>query len=134
MFKFIISFYVILILFKITIGLIHLIKENLNLLCECKSSETTIILLFFKNIATVHPSTFDGLNSLQEIRLSNNQLTTIHLSTFNGLNSLQYLYLYNNRLTTIDPSTFIGLNSLQELSLSNNQLTTIDPSTFIGLN
>ncbi len=59
MFKFIISFHVILILlFKITIAQIHLMKENLNLACGCKSSESTIILLFFKNIATIHPSTY----------------------------------------------------------------------------
>ena len=130
MFKFIINFYVLILLFKLTIAQIHLTKENLNQVCRCNSSQSISINLILKKITSIDSSTFNGLNSLQDLTLYNNQLTTIHPSTFNGLNSLQDLDLQYNQLKTIHPSTFNGLNSLQRIYLTYNQLTTLDPFTF----
>ena len=109
MFKFIINF----LLFKITIAQIHLTKDNLNQVCNCVSSAAlTWIDLSYKNITTIDPYTFNGLNSLQRIMLHNNQLIRIEPSTFTALISLQLLWLSSNQIATIDPSTFRGLNSL----------------------
>jgi Leucine-rich repeat (LRR) protein len=109
MFKLIINF----LFFNITIAQIHLTKDNLDQVCGCKASQTAFIILWNKNITTIDPSTFNGLNSLHTLWLQNNQLTTADQSTFNGLNSLKELNLNNNQLTKVEPSTFNGLNSLQ---------------------
>jgi len=126
MLKFIIYF----LLFEIAIAQIRLTKDNLDQVCRCNSSQSTKIFQSNKNITTIDPSTFNGLNSLQYLDLSNNQLTT---STFNGLNSLQQLRLENNQITTIDPSTFNGLNSLYQLRLESNRITKIEEETFKDL-
>jgi hypothetical protein len=55
---------------------IHLNKDNLEILCNCKS---------IKSDATIDQSTFNGLHSLQILWLSSNQITTIDQYTLNGL-------------------------------------------------
>ncbi len=95
---------------------IHLNKTNLASQCSCVPMQTTFISLSYKNIKTIHPATFTGLTSLQELYLSSNQISSIDPTTFTGLKSLTLLLLSINQISSIDPATFTGLTSLQFLS------------------
>jgi Leucine-rich repeat (LRR) protein len=78
--------------------IIHLNKINLANICECNPFESTTIYLSGKVIATIDPSTFNGLTSLQVLYLDLNQITSIEASTFTGLTSLQTIYLQHNNI------------------------------------
>ena len=52
-----------------------------------------------------------GLNNLQKMNLSYNQLTELKDNSFINLNNLQVLYLDINQLTELKENTFIGLNN-----------------------
>ena len=123
MLKFIINVYALFLLFdnyQITKAQINLSKSNLDSLCNCKSSQSYGMNLNNKSISTNDQTTFNGLTSIRELWLSNNQLTSLHLLTFSGLNLLQTLLLSNNQLATINYLTFNGLTSLRELNLDSN--------------
>ena len=59
-----------------------------------------------------------------------NKLTRIISYTFQPLNQLKRLILTNNEIETIDRSAFFGLNNLEELDLSSNKLTEIKSYIF----
>ena len=86
-----------------------------------------------KNISALKPGDFDGLSSLQDIRLDRNQLRTLPPEIFSGLSSLQTLYLGNNQLTSLPENLFSGLSSLRDLYLHQNQLTSLHANLFSGL-
>ena len=78
---------------------------------------------------------FDGLGSLNELRLDQNQLTSLPADVFDGLSSLAELFLALNRLTSagLPADVFDGLSSLWRLQLLGNQLTTLPDGLFEGL-
>ncbi len=78
-------------------------------------------------------TTIPGLDTLETLNLSNNQLTALHPTIFTPLTQLQRLNLTHNQLTTLDPALFSSLTQLQHLGLHNNQLTTLDPALFSSL-
>ncbi|XP_070557532.1 leucine-rich repeat-containing protein 4-like isoform X2 [Ptychodera flava] len=75
----------------------------------------------------------DGLNSLENLNLAENQLETLPNDVFNSLSSLQVLTLNGNRISTITPSTFDPTPQLRKLYLSNNQLTDLKEHMFKNL-
>ena len=86
-----------------------------------------------KNISALKPGDFEGLSSLQELRLESNQLRALPADIFSGLSSLRRLYLGNNQLTSLPPDVFSGLTALHDLHLHNNQLTSLPVDLFAGL-
>ena len=76
---------------------------------------------------------FDGLTSLEELRLWGNRLTSLPEDIFSGLSSLQTLRFGLNQLTTLPSGLFEGLTSLTDLRMIGNRLTTLPDSIFVGL-
>ena len=74
-------------------------KDNLASLCNCNPSQSKNIDLSVLKITKIEPNTFNELNSLKKLILSNNQLTSIDSITFDGLSSLEVLDLYDNKIT-----------------------------------
>ncbi|CAF0996746.1 unnamed protein product [Adineta ricciae] len=71
---------------------------------------------------SIDDDAFDGVDSLNELFLSNNSLHKVTSHTLNGLKSLQTLDLSNNRLRCIDQGSFDQLQTLSELNLQSNPL------------
>ncbi|XP_029439400.1 LOW QUALITY PROTEIN: toll-like receptor 13 [Rhinatrema bivittatum] len=76
---------------------------------------------------------FQGLHSLQELKLGNNILLEISDSLSPNLKMLQLLELRVNKLSLIKAKTFQYLSSLLFLNLVDNQIETIEPGAFDGL-
>uniref|UniRef100_A0AAQ5Z1Z4 Si:ch211-237i5.4 n=1 Tax=Amphiprion ocellaris TaxID=80972 RepID=A0AAQ5Z1Z4_AMPOC len=91
------------------------------------------------------PLSFEYLDNLEKLDLSNNQLTSIGPGVLRGLSRLRQLYLQNNRLTEYKGLFFVdGLQlipskslpvrlSIQVLQLSNNNISQIDPDALAPL-
>ena len=77
---------------------------------------------------------FDALNSLKQLNLSKNNLSELKEGCFDGLNLLTYLFLSNNDLSELKKRCFDGLNSLWCLYLSKNNLRKLPKGCFNGLN
>ena len=52
--------------------------------------------------------------------MSRNKITQIEKETFQGLNNLTTIILSENQITHIEKETFRGLNSLKEIQLHRN--------------
>ena len=86
-----------------------------------------------KNISALKPGDFDGLSSLQDIRLDRNQLRALPADIFSGLSSLRTLYLGDNQLTSLPADVFSGLSALTDLFLHENRLASLPVDLFAGL-
>ena len=86
-----------------------------------------------QGLTSLRADDFDGLTSLQEFSLSNNQLAELPEGLFDGLTGLQELYLSGNQLAELPEGLFDGLTSLQWLELSGNQLAALPEGVFDGL-
>ena len=86
-----------------------------------------------KNISALKPGDFDGLSSLQDIRLDRNQLRALPADIFSGLSSLRALYLGDNQLTSLPADVFSGLSALTDLFLHENRLARLPVDLFAGL-
>jgi Leucine-rich repeat (LRR) protein len=74
------------------------------------------------HVELIKNKTFNGLKSLEVLRLEENLLTELHGYEFADLESLRELYLHNNLLRFIALDTFINLKFLQVLRLDGNLL------------
>ncbi len=74
-----------------------------------------------------------GIDRVEWLSLSENQLTTLSVGAFANMPQLQRLSLANNKLTELTPGAFASLPQLQRLYLYNNQLTTVAADTFAQL-
>ena len=86
-----------------------------------------------KNISALKPGDFDGLSSLQDIRLDRNQLRALPADIFSGLSSLRTLYLGDNQLTSLPADVFSELLALTDLFLHENRLASLPVDLFAGL-
>ena len=93
----------------------------------------TALYLNGRNITALKVGDFDGLTSLEELRLYNNQLTTLPEDIFDGLTALTTLRLYGNQLSALPEDIFDELIALTTLQLGLNQFTTLPGSIFDGL-
>ena len=135
MFKLIIKILAIIFLFQQEIikAQIVLNKDNLANLCNCNPSESNLIKLSALKITKIEPNTFNELDSLEKLILSDNLLTDIDPITFDGLNSLETLDLSNNKINKIEQDSFKGLNSLVTLSLEFNNIVSLNKNAFLGM-
>jgi Leucine-rich repeat (LRR) protein len=75
--------------------------------------------------------TFQYLNSLKYLNLSNNRLNSLDAFIFGFLYNLSDLHLASNNISFINGRCFFNLRNLKKLVLSNNQINSTD---FLQLN
>ena len=95
--------------------------------------KSTLGHLYGNAFAKLTSNMFIGLDSLQELTLTSNQISSIEARSFNGLSNLKTLYLFGNAFAKLTSNMFIGLDSLQELILTSNQISSIEARSFNGL-
>lgn len=86
------------------------------------------------HIKTIEADCFAKLTNLKTLSLTRNKLSLIHRGLFSGLKNLRKLYLKGCSIKLIEKDTFKQLTSLQALDLSSNLIRQIDQSFFDGLN
>jgi Leucine-rich repeat (LRR) protein len=87
--------------------------------------------LSHRNIVSIDPDTFRGLNLLVTIRLDHNSIREIQAGTFQGLRNLTTIYLNFNNIARLSSGSFNDLRSLIEINLNRNSIARItEPSTF----
>ena len=85
------------------------------------------------SIREILPYTFDGLESLRAILLSNNFIAGLSpLSFQRGLTNLEAINLEFNMIASIPPQSFAHLLSLTNLFLNYNRITVIGNMAFPG--
>jgi Leucine-rich repeat (LRR) protein len=92
-------------------------------------SQTHLITLdlssnLIKNITS--NKTFQYMNSLKSLNVSNNKLNSIQPFVFGFLYELNNLNLASNNLSTLNKNCFFSLNKLEILKLGFNQLKSLD--------
>lgn len=87
-----------------------------------KNSEISILYIQYNNIVYLTKHVFDGVKSVEEIHLNNNNIYYIEDMTFMtlGRKSLTYLSLRGNALTQID---FLSDTSLKYLDVGLNKIS-----------
>ena len=81
----------------------------------------------------MEPAAFTGLDSLEELVLSNNVITSLERGMFDGLESLEELQLDNNTINLMEDRIFEHMGRLQRLDLSHNDISVLTPETLQGL-
>jgi len=77
--------------------------------------------LSYINLAELEPNAFDGLNKLEELNLSCNNLT--ELNKFPKLAKLVELNLEKNQIKSMEKNVFERLRKLTNLNLSHNKVS-----------
>ena len=83
-----------------------------------------------RGIPSLRSADFEGLSSLQELYLHNNQLSSLPEDVFKNLSSLQTLYLKGNDLSNLPEGVFRGLSNLTRIDLSSNDLSSLPEGVF----
>lgn len=85
--------------------------------------------LYSNNITSIQPGTFRHLQALEELDLGDNRnLRTLDPDVFRGLERLQSLHLYRCQLSSLPDTIFRNLFSLQYLYLQENNLRCLQVS------
>ncbi len=95
----------------------------------------------FCQISNISQNAWIGLDRLQTLNLSDNNLERLTSGLFGGLPSLRTLLLTRNRIglietgtpSTVESGAFHHLKNLQFLDLGQNRLTTLSGDMFLGL-
>uniref|UniRef100_A0A3Q0RMP5 Leucine rich repeats and immunoglobulin like domains 1 n=1 Tax=Amphilophus citrinellus TaxID=61819 RepID=A0A3Q0RMP5_AMPCI len=78
-------------------------------------------------IRQVEGLTFQGLSSLEVLKLQRNSISKLTDGAFFDLARMKVLHLDYNSLTEVNSGSLYGLTSLQQLFLSNNSIARINP-------
>uniref|UniRef100_A0AAQ5Z5B7 Ig-like domain-containing protein n=1 Tax=Amphiprion ocellaris TaxID=80972 RepID=A0AAQ5Z5B7_AMPOC len=78
-------------------------------------------------IRQVEGLTFQGLSSLEVLKLQRNSISKLTDGAFWDLAKMKVLHLDYNSLTEVNSGSLYGLTSLQQLFLSNNSIARINP-------
>uniref|UniRef100_A0A3Q1K4B4 Ig-like domain-containing protein n=1 Tax=Anabas testudineus TaxID=64144 RepID=A0A3Q1K4B4_ANATE len=78
-------------------------------------------------IRQVEGLTFQGLSSLEVLKLQRNSISKLTDGAFWDLAKMKVLHLDHNSLTEVNSGSLYGLTSLQQLFLSNNAIARINP-------
>lgn len=79
------------------------------------------------------PESFDSLQELQDLDISNNPLSDAFVSLLNPLKSLEYLDMSYCNLGYVSNKTFTQMTSLKKLKMSGNILHTLEEGLFTNL-
>lgn len=88
------------------------------------------IAISIKNYGFKKFQKFEGLNKLQELFVTRNDLKSLEGNEFSSLVFLKVLSLKLNEITEIPANQFETLTSLNELYLDENRLSSIDKNLF----
>jgi len=91
------------------------------------------LLLNNNPLETLDSSSFDNLDQLQMVDLSDCQIHELGEYSFSNLRQLRSLQLQQNRLSKLENYTFGQLHELRSLNLQNNRLETLSRETFCDL-
>ncbi|XP_078356302.1 uncharacterized protein LOC144641129 [Oculina patagonica] len=91
------------------------------------------LVLANNKISHLHKEAFWGLEKLNYLDLSFNELKMIHAGVFVGCPIMAALNLSSNLITEIQDDSFEELKQLGRLDLSRNQLREISNTTLYGL-
>lgn len=82
-------------------------------------------------LTTIENQTFQGLNYLKVLNITENKLDVLVGTSFNNLTSIEVLSLKSNEMSEISIDAFKTLRFLVKLYLNENNLKTIDKNIFI---
>ena len=100
--------------------------QHLNICIELKIDS--------KSLSTIENGTFNGLLSLEEPSLLNNDLIKLTTNMFEDLINCKRIFLSSNRIKVIEDDAFNGLNNLEQLYIANNDLAgVLDLPVFVSL-
>lgn len=85
------------------------------------------------DITSLRTGDFDGLSSVQQLWLYDNDISYLPNELLADMSSLTVLYLDNNSLRELPSDLFKGLSSLSEVWMRRNQLTTLPDGFFSHL-
>ena len=74
---------------------------------------------FSTQLEEIEPGSFNGLNKLDTLDLSDNKLTRLFANSFQGMPNLTLLFLEGHKLQDIENGAFSGLQSLKALYLTS---------------
>ena len=83
-----------------------------------------VLHLNHSEVTVIQNRTFNGLKTLQVLRLDHNLLTELRGHEFLDLHDLRELYLHHNRLHHLTNTTFVPLRAIELLRLDHNLLAT----------
>jgi len=86
-----------------------------------------MLCLSNNKIKIIDSSVFNGLNSLQELRLSNNRITKIEEGTFKDL--LIELNLETNNIVSFNKNNLVDLTNLEKVCLFDNPISSLFPTS-----
>ena len=81
------------------------------------------INLHRRGIASLKAGDFSGMNGLEFLKLSGNELSTLPAGVFDGLSAVRELSLQTNDLTSLPDGAFRGLTGRLGLKLDNNEFS-----------
>ena len=81
------------------------------------------INLHDRGIASLKSGDFSGMNGLEFLKLSGNELSTLPAGVFDGLSALRELSLQSNELTALPAGAFRGLTGPLWIKLDNNEFS-----------
>ena len=82
-------------------------------------------------LRVVRPAFFNGLDQLEVLTLSKNNISVLDKGTFTSLRNLRHLTMTSNSL--ISWSSFKGLENLISLTLQKNKISHLPNGTFLGM-
>lgn len=115
---------------------IHLANLNLNELPEeifSGLNKLEELVLSHNQIKTLPANLFADCENLKVLWLHSNHIQEIHEDSFRNLKRLDALFLNNNNLKQLSPTLFDGLENIRDLRISNNFLSGIHSQTFSSL-
>lgn len=108
-------------------------NKNIKFLPEKISKDFPNLIAFSAvdtSVETISKKHFKKLAKLKSVDLSSNTIRTFDVSTFEDLDSLEELILYDNDFEIIEQSTFINNKKTKRLNLAGNKLKEVSPGAF----
>lgn len=97
---------------------------------------TNLVIIDFRgnSIDSVHEAAFNGLSTVTELHLSDNQIPAIPVNLLSPLTSLMWIQLTNNQLTSLNGQLFANNPELVIIAIARNRINGIGRNFLDGLN
>ncbi len=125
---------------KATLDMFHSLSELRLINCSVSSMPRELFselealeVLYIKQIDTVHNCTFNHLEFLRVLSITESSLKAVDVEFLTNLPSLRVLYLSHNNISYIHPHAFNNVSSLNVLDLRFNNLDYLGENMFENL-
>lgn len=105
-------------------------KSNCKEITDQQISTLKELDLIKKNITKISFSDFEGMTSLQWLRMGHNQIEELPENIFKGTPNLRFLGLSENKIVKIPTKTFEYISKVEKINLDSNQISEISPEQF----